>query len=442
MKKYALLLLILTLVVGCLMAFSSCGDKPAPTPDDPTPGDTTCEHAWNAGEVTTPATCTAAGVKTFTCTKCNETKTEAIDALDHAWNTDFTVDTPATCAAKGSKSIHCANCNEKKDVTEIDTVDHNYVYTVTKEPTLFANGSRHGVCSVCGGDVEDNAYSSVEEHIYSTEETGRTMIKKNIYNDVMNGGEKHFYNGNDLFVEYSLLWNDSFKNLSAEGGHPIIGCRIGNEKDSDTSDFTWMSLKDNASGSDCVYAGGFEYGSLTTVEVGPAGMNKVSPNYSDYPNIGGADQANPEYGWHRIGIKVHQEVTNEDALKADTTAGATKATYYMYVEVYLDGALLYKLSGTSATKLPPVTNLLFTAESDGNGGIVYNDIGEEKYIFILRMPGYFTLDGFAYLVYADYSATCGTDFVQQVTRVDTPAANTYTAADGAVIDAPIYYSLP
>ena len=41
------------------------------------------EHAWNAGTVTTPASCTAPGSMAFTCTACGATKTEPIPALDH-----------------------------------------------------------------------------------------------------------------------------------------------------------------------------------------------------------------------------------------------------------------------------------------------------------------------------------------------------------------------
>ncbi len=36
------------------------------------------EHVWNDGEITTKATQEAAGVKTFTCTTCGQTKTEAV----------------------------------------------------------------------------------------------------------------------------------------------------------------------------------------------------------------------------------------------------------------------------------------------------------------------------------------------------------------------------
>ena len=37
-------------------------------------------HTWNEGEITTPATETEDGVKTFTCTRCGETRTETIPA--------------------------------------------------------------------------------------------------------------------------------------------------------------------------------------------------------------------------------------------------------------------------------------------------------------------------------------------------------------------------
>ena len=41
-------------------------------------------HQWDNGTVTTPATCTAEGTMTYTCTVCDETKTEPIMKIDHA----------------------------------------------------------------------------------------------------------------------------------------------------------------------------------------------------------------------------------------------------------------------------------------------------------------------------------------------------------------------
>lgn len=38
----------------------------------------TATHTWNAGEITTPATFTSDGVKTYTCTVCEKTKTESV----------------------------------------------------------------------------------------------------------------------------------------------------------------------------------------------------------------------------------------------------------------------------------------------------------------------------------------------------------------------------
>ena len=38
----------------------------------------TAAHTWNAGEITTPATFTSDGVKTYTCTVCAKTKTESV----------------------------------------------------------------------------------------------------------------------------------------------------------------------------------------------------------------------------------------------------------------------------------------------------------------------------------------------------------------------------
>ena len=40
-------------------------------------------HQWDNGTVTTPATCTAEGTMTYTCTVCDETKTEPIMKIDH-----------------------------------------------------------------------------------------------------------------------------------------------------------------------------------------------------------------------------------------------------------------------------------------------------------------------------------------------------------------------
>ena len=80
-----------------------------------------CEHVWNDGVVTTPATCTVDGVKTYTCTKCGATKTEAVPAAGHNY-----VDGVCTaCGAKETVSTGdvYALATELKDGDEVIVVN-------------------------------------------------------------------------------------------------------------------------------------------------------------------------------------------------------------------------------------------------------------------------------------------------------------------------------
>ena len=66
-------------------------------------------HTWNSGTVTTAPTCTKAGKKTYSCTKCDATKIEPIPATGHSWKSDWTSDA----------THHWHECaNENCDVTD------------------------------------------------------------------------------------------------------------------------------------------------------------------------------------------------------------------------------------------------------------------------------------------------------------------------------------
>ena len=115
-------------------------------------------HKWNEGKITTEPTCTEEGVKTFQCMVCGKTKTEAVVALGHNWNEDFTVDKEATCEETGLKSIHCKHCDEKKDETTIPAKGHVKgevkIENVT-ESTCKEGGSYDEViyCTVCNKEL-------------------------------------------------------------------------------------------------------------------------------------------------------------------------------------------------------------------------------------------------------------------------------------------------
>ena len=85
--------------------------------------ETTHTHKYES-KITKQATCTEAGVLTYTCTSttgtCDKkTYTETIPATGHKFSTEWTVDVEATETTPGSKSHHCTVCDAKTDVTEI-----------------------------------------------------------------------------------------------------------------------------------------------------------------------------------------------------------------------------------------------------------------------------------------------------------------------------------
>ncbi len=113
------------------------------------------EHKYGDWKVT-EATCTEAGSRTKTCSVCGDVVTEAIPALGHDWEKEFTVDKAASCTEKGENSIHCTRCDVRDQVTEIPALEHKYGdWKVTTEATCTEAGSRTKTCSVCGDVVTE-----------------------------------------------------------------------------------------------------------------------------------------------------------------------------------------------------------------------------------------------------------------------------------------------
>ena len=70
---------------------------------------TKAEHNWDGGKVTTPATCTKPGVRTYTCQKDPaHTKTQDIPALGHQFET-YVYNNDATYEADGTETALCAH---------------------------------------------------------------------------------------------------------------------------------------------------------------------------------------------------------------------------------------------------------------------------------------------------------------------------------------------
>ena len=158
-------------------------------------------HSWDKGKITKAPTCTETGEKTYTCTRCNVTKTEAVEALGHHYSVEWTIDKEATTTETGSKSHHCTVCGDRADITIIPMIKEEVkvdikVEVVKKEdtPDTSIEGSKDEVInSVLTEDeikaVNDGAKVEVSFDISNIEKTV-TDSDKRLIDDKLKAGEK------------------------------------------------------------------------------------------------------------------------------------------------------------------------------------------------------------------------------------------------------------
>ena len=106
-------------------------------------------HVWGNGVVTTAPTETTPGVRTFTCSGCDQTRTETIPATG-AHDYRFTKNVAPTCTDGGYDLYTCSGCGatEKRNLT--DAAGHKWDGgTVTTAPTETTPGVRTFTCTVC-----------------------------------------------------------------------------------------------------------------------------------------------------------------------------------------------------------------------------------------------------------------------------------------------------
>ena len=108
-------------------------------------------HTWNKGAITTTATCTKKGVKTYTCTVCKGTKKEDIPATGHK-NKVLKNARQATCAKAGyTGDTYCKDCNAKLSSGKtIAKKAHTWdAGKVTKKATCTVKGTKTYTCKIC-----------------------------------------------------------------------------------------------------------------------------------------------------------------------------------------------------------------------------------------------------------------------------------------------------
>ena len=135
----------------------------------------TGDFVWDSGTVTTPATCTGKGVRTYTCSSSSHTRTEDIPALNHSFaGQAYISDNNATCEQDGTKTAKCVRygtggCMETDTVTDTgsklghlfeDYVSDNNA-TCEQDGTKTAKCVRYGT----GGCTETNTVTDTDSKL-------------------------------------------------------------------------------------------------------------------------------------------------------------------------------------------------------------------------------------------------------------------------------------
>lgn len=427
MKKTRIIALFLCLLM-CAFSFAACGKKNGTA-------STTAKEATAAGTTAAATDATTAGTTAAPATTVAHVHTPE----DHP-----TVDLKPTCVTEGEQQVYCAECGEAIPGTlekiPVDPNAHKVEDWVTVEPTLLNpdGGTQTGTCVLCDNPVVEKVEWKAPYVIASTLDAGARSDYNNENSvnwlntsDVPNGicvkesinkikdGEVHYYPteenplGNDLLLEVSFLWNDTLK--TGYSGEPLTYAHV--------DGYDVFHIKANL---DAKERSGFTYEYIT-----PTPAEIAENSALKKPALG-------EFGWHRLGFRVHQEAVIE--------AGAVKYTYI--ASAYVDGTLLLSVDMTDyAVNRNPnstVTALLYTAEIDAEDDtkLNYFDIGAEgaqsnyrtSYAVLMFEDFFGKSETGAYAVLADLSITCGQDFVQDVEPNADPEDATFTLDDKGTAD--------
>ncbi|MGM9599441.1 MAG: phage tail tip lysozyme [Faecousia sp.] len=111
-------------------------------------------HTHNySSTVTKVASCTAAGVRTYTCSSCGNTYTDSIAALGHSWG-EWSTTTAPTCIAAGVSTKTCNRCGQLQ--TQSIPPDGHQYSVETYAATCTDGGYDLHTCTVCGDQYTDN----------------------------------------------------------------------------------------------------------------------------------------------------------------------------------------------------------------------------------------------------------------------------------------------
>ena len=190
----------------------------------------TGDFVWDGGTVTTPATCTGKGVRTYTCTSSSHTKTEDIPALNHSIaGQEYVSDNNATCEQDGTKTAKCVRygtggCTETDTVTDTDSkLGHLFEdYVSNNDATYAHDGTKTAKCvryDQCGEThtMPDEGSRLIAPPLYRvTDKDGRDIA----YTAEQKGGVLTVTVDEDLAILTGRL--SGIRTLKAQGVEKIV----------------------------------------------------------------------------------------------------------------------------------------------------------------------------------------------------------------------------
>lgn len=190
----------------------------------------TGDFVWDSGTVTTPATCTGKGVRTYTCTSSSHTKTEDIPALNHSFaGQEYVSDNNATCEQDGTKTARCVRygtggCTETDTVTDTGSkLGHLFEdYVSNNDATYAHDGTKTAKCvryDQCGEThtMPDEGSRLIAPPLYRvTDKDGRDIA----YTAEQKGGVLTVTVDEDLAILTGRL--SGIRTLKAQGVEKIV----------------------------------------------------------------------------------------------------------------------------------------------------------------------------------------------------------------------------
>ena len=462
MKKLTLTLALILCLVLCAFCFASCAkkDKTAATTAAPTAPATTATPTEPATEEETGPVC------------------------NHVPEDEFFIETAATCIAAGSKVKLCAECGEPieetREVIPVDPNAHKVIEWVTDVPTLLKPvGSETGTCTLCEQEINNELHWELE--VYDSMDPSGKYMDGNAfrYNKKFGDirGDKSFApteddpDGNDLWFEYSFLWNDSLQyrdNPSNLAEIRIFGFRDTNDWSNYRGFYYLYLLDDDDKGGafhtsgDCPWKGHIDFstyypgskpGQNCAIDLTSEGNTLNGKPIGRYIAGWGAGRDDSPYlyddnyqtlgGWHRLGYRYHQEAEIVDG----------EVRYSGYTELYIDGVKCWKvLSNMEGLKkdngtwsdtdwsLKGKNLLLWTAEIDENDPTKLIYTNNDTVAVEFRIDNITSSSQSVYICVDDFQATCGDGFAVDVVRVENPTETTITLAEGVTASGAMYFA--